>query len=59
MTTQFINVIQNVGFPMAAFWLVWRYMTVTNKQNNMIIIETLTENTRAIRDLTVAIARNQ
>lgn len=43
-TTQAINVIQNVGFPIAAFILMWKFATVTLK-----------ENTRAIKDLTIAL----
>jgi len=42
MTTQTINIIQNVGFPIAAFMLMWRFSSVTLK-----------ENTRAIRDLCI------
>lgn len=45
VSTQFINIVQNLGFPIAAFGLMWRFATVTLK-----------ENTRAISDLCIHIA---
>lgn len=44
-STQLINIIQNVGFPIAAFGLMYRFATVT-----------LTENTKAIKELAIALA---
>jgi len=44
-STQFIDVVQNLGFPIAAFGLMYRFSTLTLK-----------ENTAAIRDLCVCIA---
>lgn len=43
-TTQFVNIVQNLGFPIAAFGLMWRFATVTLK-----------ENTRAIKDLCISL----
>ena len=45
MSTQFVSVIERVGFPIAAFGLMYRFAAATLK-----------ENTRAIKNLTVAIA---
>lgn len=43
--TQFVNVIQNVGFPIAAFWLMYIFAT-----------KTLKENTNAINNLAIVLA---
>jgi len=45
LTTQFIDVVQSLGFPVAAFGLMYRFATVT-----------LEKNTDAIKDLCIAIA---
>lgn len=56
LTTQFINIIESVGFPIVAFGMMWKYMTVTIRQNNLIFIQTLKENTKAISDLAIVCA---
>ena len=43
-STQLINIVQNLGFPIAAFGLMYHLVSVTLK-----------ENTRAIKDLTIAL----
>lgn len=36
-STQFIDIVQNLGFPIAAFGLMYRFATVTLKENTMAI----------------------
>lgn len=52
MSTQIVNVIQNVGFPIAAFGLMYRFATVTLKENT----QAIKSQGGAIRDLAIAIA---
>lgn len=54
-TTQFINIIQNLGFPIAAFLLMHKFATQTLKDNTRTITDTLKENTKAITNLCISI----
>lgn len=45
VSTEIANLISDVGFPIGAFGLMWRFATTTMK-----------ENTKALGDLAIAIA---
>jgi hypothetical protein len=44
VSTEIVNLISNVGFPVGAFVLMWKFAT-----------STLKENTSAIKELTICI----